>query len=92
MEEQEPKGTNRLRLVEMGYEESTVFENPDFDEAIIGVDTDGHVVYDFEKMVESLMKEDGIEYGDAVEFIEYNTIRALPYIPNPPIIMYPIDE
>ena len=86
------KFQNRQRLVEMGYEESTVFENPDYDDAIIGVDTDGHVVYDFEKMVEHLMREDGMEYEDAVEFIEYNTIRALPYIPSHPIVMYHINE
>ena len=38
---------NRELLCDMGYDESVVFENPDFDSAIIGVDTDGHVVYDF---------------------------------------------
>ena len=29
-------------------------------------------------------------YEDAVEFIDYNTIRALPYFTNSPIIMYPL--
>lgn len=43
-------------------------------------------------MVECLMEEDGMEYEDAVEFIEYNTIRALPYIPEHPIIMYHLEE
>jgi len=43
-------------------------------------------------MVEHLMREDGMEYEDAVEFIEYNTIRALPYIPSHPIVMYNINE
>jgi len=65
---------------------------PDYDDAIIGVDSDGHVVYDFDKMVEHLMREDGMEYEDAVEFIEYNTIRALPYIPNHPVVMYNLNE
>ena len=31
-------------------------------------------------MVESLAKEDGMTYEDAAEFIDYNTIRALPYL------------
>ena len=62
---------NRQLLVEMGYEESVVFENPDFD-----------------KMAESMMEEDGLTYEEAVEFIDYNTIRALPYIPGHPIVMY----
>lgn len=44
-------------------------------------------------MVESLMEEDGMEYSEAIEFIEYNTIRAIPYMGGRgPIILYPIDE
>lgn len=35
---------NRDLLLEMGYEDSIVFENPDYDEAIIGVTEDGRVV------------------------------------------------
>lgn len=31
-------------------------------------------------------------YEESVEFIEYNTIRALPYIPQHPIVMYPLKE
>ena len=84
--------TNREILVEMGYEDSVVFENPDYDRGIVGVDTDGHVIYDFEIMVECLMDEDGMTYEEAVEFIEYNTIRALPYIPEHPIILYHIES
>ena len=83
---------NRDLLVEHGYEESVVFENPDFDEAIIGVDTYGRVIYDFDKMVDSLMQEGGMTWEDAVEFIEYNTIRALPYIPEHPIVMYKLED
>lgn len=70
---------NRDKLVDAGYEDSVVFENPDYDDAIIGVTDDGNVVYDFLKMVEHLIKKDGITYDEAVEFIEYNTLRALPY-------------
>lgn len=92
MEDNNSVSPNRQRLIEMGYEESVVFENPDFDSAIVGVDSDGHVVYDFEEMVECLMREDGMEYEEAVEFIEYKTIRALPYIQQHPIVMYRIDE
>lgn len=71
----------------MGYEDAIVFENPDYDSAIIGMSHDNRVVYSFDKMVECLMEEDGMEYEEAVEFIEYNTIRALPYWPNGPIVV-----
>lgn len=71
--------SNREKLAAAGYEDSVVFENPDYDDAIIGVTDDGNVVYDFFKMAEHLIKKDGINYYEAVEFIEYNTLRALPY-------------
>lgn len=39
----------------MGYEDLVVFENPDFDDCIIGVTTDeSHVVYSYYRMVEWL--------------------------------------
>lgn len=81
-------------LVEMEYPESVVFEDPDYLPAIIGVDdSTGAVIYDFDLMVQHLMDADGMEELDAVEFIEYNTIRALPYIREgvPPIIMRRIE-
>lgn len=49
-------------------------------------------MYDFEKMVTQLAEDDGITREEAIEFIEYNTIRALPYIENGPIIMYSIED
>ena len=48
---------------------------------------DGRVVYSFDRMVECLMHDDGMTYEDAVGFIEYNTIRALPYFPNAPVVL-----
>lgn len=81
---------NRDLLNELGHEDAVVFENPDYDSAIIGIDSDDHVIYDFEKMVEHLMENDKMSYEEAVEFIEYNTIRALPYFPGHPYVMYPL--
>ena len=83
---------NRDILVEMGYEDVTVFENPDFDSAIIGVSSDGQVVYSYSKMVEHLVKQDKMSYEEAEEFIAYNTIRALPYFKNAPIVMYDLEN
>ena len=69
-------------------EDSIVFYNPSFDNSIIGVTTDDRVVYSFEKMVEELMNDDDISEIEAIEFIEYNTIRSLPYVECGPIIVY----
>ena len=66
---------------------------------MIGLDKsyeeDGRYYYsvnDFDKMVESLMREDGMDEIEAIEWIEYNTMRANPYFENSPIIMYPINK
>lgn len=75
-------------LCDMGFEEAVLFENPNFDTAIIGVTVDGRVVYDYDKMVEHLATTDKISVDDAMEFIDYNTIRALPYVSNAPVIVY----
>lgn len=80
-------------LVELGLGESTVFENPDYDSAIVGYDEcSGRIVYDYELMIEHLMDSDGMSYEEAMEFVDYNTVRACPYFDNPPIILRRIDD
>lgn len=80
-------------LCEHGYEGTIVFENPGYAEAFVGVSEDGRAVYDFEKMVVCLQEDDGMEEIDAIEFIEYNTIRAIPYIGHgAPVVFYPVME
>ncbi len=34
------------------------------------------------------MLKEGWSYEEAVEWIDYNTIRALPYYPDGPIVLY----
>ena len=72
-------------------EDAIVFDNMSYDGSIVGVTTDGRVVYDYDKMVEELMEDEECSYEEAAEWIDYNTIRALPYVgENGPIIMYSI--
>lgn len=72
-------------------ESVSMFENPAFVNAIVGFDVHHKkVVYDYDKMVECLMEEDEMSYDEAVEFIDYNTLRTVPYMENPPIIAMPI--
>ena len=81
------------RLIDLGYEDSIVLENPDYTSAVVGVDSNGRVIYDFNLMVDHLVKKDGISSEEAIEFIEYNTMRALPYTGEKcPIIMYPMEN
>ena len=80
-----------LQLRDELPEDAIIFDNMSYDGSIIGVTTDDRVVYSYDKMVEELMQDEEWSYEDAVEWIDYNTIRALPYAgPNGPIIMYSI--
>ena len=72
-------------------EDAIVFDNMSYDGSIVGVTTDGRVVYDYNKMIDELMEDEGWSYEDAIEWIDYNTIRSLPYAgPHGPIIMYSV--
>ena len=85
--------TNREILCDMGYEESIIFENPDYDSAIVGVSDNGEVIYDFDKMVQHLVEHDNMTAEEAADFICYNTIRSLPYVgEGAPVIMYSLWE
>lgn len=73
-------------------EEAIVFDNPSFDNAIIAVDQDGRAVYDYDLMVEELMRDEEWTIEDAIEWIEYNTLRAIPYAGDmAPIIVYRLE-
>lgn len=65
---------NREYLSEWGYEDSIVYENLEYDEAIMGVTLDGNVLYDYNGMVELLMTRDGMTEEEANEWLSYNVI------------------
>ena len=45
------------------------------------------------KMVEWLISTEGFTEEEAIEWIDYNTLRAIGYFgEDAPIIMYPIEE
>lgn len=84
--------TNRELLVEYGYEDLVIFDNPDYDAAIVGVSHDDRVIYDYYKMLECLMTIDGMTEEEAVDFISYNTIRSIPLAGDgAPIVMFEIN-
>lgn len=80
------------RLLYAGYEGIKYLTDYSYDDALIGVSEDGRAVYDFEKMVDWLIEEEGFSDEEAVDWIETNTLRALPYMgEGAPIIMYPLE-
>ena len=79
------------RVKDAGYDDVLLIANPSYDDALIGVTEDGRAVYDFEKMVAWLVENDGMDDLEAVEWVEYNAVRALPYEGDrAPIIVYPL--
>ena len=80
-------------LLDEGYEDVKYLVNYSYDDALIGVTTDNRAVYDYDKMVEWLMRTEGISSLEAMDWIDYNTIRALPYMgEDAPIVMRPLME
>jgi hypothetical protein len=84
----------REQLVEMGFEDTILLENPDYDSAIVGYDVvTGKVIYSYDLMIEHLMTVDEMTEEEAIEFIEYNTVRAIPYMgEKSPIILTNFNE
>lgn len=81
----------RSFLIERGDKDAVFFDSPDFVDAILGISEDGRVVYSYSRMAESLMLKEQMTYEEAIEFIDYNTIRSIPYMGNhAPIIVYGI--
>ena len=92
----------RKKIADEGYTHSLFYDNEYYDDSIIGVDVNGKVVYEFDQMIEEYVNdnypdikdENSEEYAnavnDAIEWIEYNTIRATPYAGElaPVIIQY----
>lgn len=60
-------------------DDALVFDNPAYDGSIIGETFDGRAIYNIEKMAEELATDDNISLEEAMDFIDYNAIRSLPY-------------
>lgn len=79
------------RLLENGYEGIIFLTNYSYDDALIGVTSDDRAVYDYELMVEWLINTEGFTEEEARDWIDYNTLRALPYLgEGAPVVLYPL--
>lgn len=68
-----------LKIRELLEDDALVFENPAYDNSIIGQTFDGRAIYDIDQMAEELASEDEITLEEAMDFIDYNAIRSIPY-------------
>ena len=68
-----------------------VLDNQSYDNSIIGLTFDGRDIYDYDLMVQELIDE-GYSAEDAIDWIDYNTIRGLIYIgEKAPLIVTNVD-
>ena len=66
----------------------SILDYPAFDNSIVGITEEGRLVYDLDKMVKEYSKDNKCSEEEALEFIDYNTRRAIPYMgENAPIII-----
>lgn len=80
-------------LLDNGYDDVSYLVNYSYDSALIGVSTDNRAIYDYNLMIKWLVDTEGFDEIDAIEWININTIRALPYLgENPPIIMNSLER
>ena len=80
------------RLLDAGYEDVKYLVDFSYDDALIGVSHDGRAIYNFDLMIDWLMEKEGWSDIEAIEWLEFNTIRTLPYMgKDAPIIMYSLE-
>ena len=72
------------------HEEAVIFNVPSYDNAIVGISDDGRIIYDYDLMVKELTNDTALTEDEAIQYIDYNTIRTLPYIEEAvrPIILF----
>lgn len=81
--------TLKEKLEDAGYENVLVMD--EFDSAFIGMSHDDRAIYDYDKIVDSVMVNDGADYDDAVEYVDYNVIQSLPADGSGPVVLYKLD-
>ena len=64
--------SDRDILLDLGYDDVIIFDNPSYEGALVGISWDNQAIYDYDLMVESLMKE-GMTAEEATDFISYNS-------------------
>lgn len=77
------------KILNNGFEDVVILKDFSYDSALVGVSDDGRAIYDYDAMVEWLIGEEGWTEEESIDWLEYNTIRSLPYAGDrAPIIMH----
>lgn len=67
-------------LIEQASDNAIVLEpQSTFNSALVGVTSDGRLVYSEDKILIALQDIDGMTYEEALDYYQYNTVRSLAY-------------
>ena len=81
------------KILDAGYEDVVILKDYSYDTAFLGVSEDNRAIYDYDLVVKWLVETEGMSWEEATEWIDYNTIRALPYMgESAPIILYRLGD
>lgn len=80
----------RNDLIDAGYDDTVLADG--FDDALVGVSTDGAAVYDYEFMVTILVDRDKMDPDEAREYIDYKVLRAVQYYDPAPVIIRNLED
>jgi hypothetical protein len=64
----------------------------ELNQAIIALTDDGRAVYTLHGLIEVFTEFFDRDEDAAHEWVSYNTLRAIPYMTNPPIVVIPNDD
>lgn len=67
-----------------------IFEPEYFDDAIIGFSNSEALVYNYQALVEIVMREQELSEEDAIEFVDFNLLNSIPDNPMNDNMIYPI--
>ena len=71
------------KLEDNGYvledEDILLIDDDAYCDSLVGITDEGRAVYDKDKMAEEYAAAYKCSYEEAMEYIEYNVVRALPY-------------
>ena len=77
---------------EHGLDPVVLFDDQAYDRSIVGITLDGRAVYNYDSMIDEYREDEQCSEEDALEWVNYNTIRALPYAgPQGPVVMVSTD-
>lgn len=77
-------------LIEKGYEDIIIFDNPSYDTALTGLTQNNQAVYDYDLMIEWLIEHEDMDYENAIDFINFNS--SFYYGSRYPVIYYNFEE